>query len=192
MAPVDRPDNDPLEQHREELRLLARLHLSPRLRGKVDPSDVVQQALLQAHEKRDQFQGETEAERGAWLRRILANVLADTLRGFGFAKRDVALERSLEAALQESSVRLNGLLQPEPSSPSQGAMRHEELLRLARALDRLPGDQRQVVEMHHLQGLQVPEIAEHLERTPAAVAGLLRRGLKKLRELLREEESHGK
>jgi RNA polymerase sigma-70 factor, ECF subfamily len=179
-----------LEQHREELSLLARLHLSPRLRGKVDPSDVVQQTLLKAHQNRHQFRGGTEAERAAWLRRILANVLADILRGFGFAKRDLALERSLEAALHESSVRLNGLLQPEPSSPSQGAQRREELLRLARALELLPEDQRQVIEMHHLQGLNVPEVAGHLGRTPASVAGLLRRGLKQLRQLLREGESH--
>jgi RNA polymerase sigma-70 factor (ECF subfamily) len=190
MTPEDPLGQGALERHRAELRLLARLHLSPRLRGKVDPSDVVQQALLQAHQNRQQFRGGTEAECGAWLRRILANVLADALRRFGFARRDVALEQSLEAALQESSVRLGGLLRTEPSSPSQGAVRREELLRLAGALDRLPEDQRQVIEMHHLQGLNVPAVAEHLERTPASVAGLLRRGLKRLRELLREEDSH--
>lgn len=186
MTTDDRPEADDLERHREELRLLARLHLSPRLRGKVDPSDVVQQALLQAHQARGQFRGATDAERAAWLRRILANVLADTLRTFGFAKRDLAVERSLEAALHESSARLGDLLRPEPSSPSAGAVRTEELLRLARALDTLPEDQRRVVEMHHLQGLNVPEVAAKLGRTPASVAGLLRRGLRRLRGQLCE------
>ena len=177
---------DHWEQDREELAWLARLHLSPRLRGKVDPSDIVQQTLLKAYERRHQCRGQNGAERTAWLRRILANTLADALRTFGYAKRDVALERSLEAALEESSVRLRAMLRPEPSSPSQQAVRQEGWRRLSGALEQLPADQRAVIEMHHLQGLPVPEVAEHLQRSEAAVAGLLRRGLKKLRQMLVE------
>jgi DNA-directed RNA polymerase specialized sigma24 family protein len=77
---------DHWEQDREELRWLARLHLSPRLRGKVDPSDIVQQTLLQAYERRHQCRGQNGAERTGWLRRILANTLADALRTFGLAQ----------------------------------------------------------------------------------------------------------
>jgi RNA polymerase sigma-70 factor (ECF subfamily) len=60
------------------------------------------------------------------------------------------------------------------------------LLRLAAALGRLPEDQRQVVELHHLKGLTVAEVAEQMGRTRASVVGLLFRGLKKLRELLHD------
>ena len=68
-----------VESYREYLRLLARLNLDTRLRGRIDPSDLVQQTLLKAHEKRDQFRGKSDAELAAWLRAILANQIADAL-----------------------------------------------------------------------------------------------------------------
>jgi len=176
-----------LERHREYLRLLARLHLPPRLRSKLDPSDVVQQTLLKAHQSLGQFRGQNEAELAAWLQQILATTLVDVLRQFSGAKRDATLERSLEAAVAASSARLEALLQSASSSPSGRAMRQEESLRLADALAQLPDDQRMAVELHHMQDCSVAEIAEQLGRTEAAVAGLLRRGLKKLRELLQAE-----
>lgn len=174
----------PVEAYREYLRLLARLHLGGRLRAKLDASDIVQHALMQAHESREQFRGRTEAERLAWLRAILANALAAAARHYEADMRDLARERSLEADLDLSSSRLDGLLAADQTSPSEGAARSEELLRLARALARLPEDQRRVVELHHLKGMPVAETARLVARSRAAVVGLLFRGLKKLRELL--------
>jgi RNA polymerase sigma-70 factor, ECF subfamily len=177
-------DERPVEAYRDYLRLLARLHLGGRLQSKLDASDVVQHALMQAHERREQFRGGTEAERLAWLRAILANALAAAARHFDAGMRDLDRERSLEADLDLSSSRLECLLAADQTSPSEGAARSEELVRLARALARLPDDQRRVVELHHLQGLPVAETARHMGRTRAAVVGLLFRGLKRLRELL--------
>jgi RNA polymerase sigma-70 factor (ECF subfamily) len=178
-----RPQPRPVEDYRDYLRLLARMQLDPRLQGKIDPSDVVQQTLVKAHQHRDQFHGDNEAERAGWLRRILANTLIDAARKF---QRELRLERSLEQAVDASSARLEAWLAAEQSSPSEQADRQEQLLHLARALGELPDDQRTVVELHHLRGLSVAEVAGGLGKTDAAVAGLLRRGLKKLRELLRE------
>jgi RNA polymerase sigma-70 factor (ECF subfamily) len=177
-----------LERFREYLRVLARLQLDPRLQGKLDPSDLVQETLLRAHERREQFRGQTDAEMGAWLRRILANTLTDAVRRFAGEGRDVGRERSLEAALEQSSARLEALLEADPQAgPAQQAMHQEQLLRLAGALGQLPEDQRTAVELQHLQGYSVETIAREMGRSKAAVGGLLRRGLKRLRQLLDEE-----
>ncbi len=179
-------DQRSLERYGDYLRLLARLQLSPRLQSKLDASDVVQQALLQAHEGREQFRGQSEGEWLAWLRAILANALAAAVRRFSTESRDLDREHSLEADLDQSSSRLEGLLAADQSSPSERAGRAEELVRLAHAMACLPPDQRRVVELHHLKGLPVAEVAKIMDRTRPAVVGLLFRGLKRLRELLRE------
>jgi RNA polymerase sigma-70 factor, ECF subfamily len=177
-----------LEPFRAYLRLLARLHLAAQLRGKVDASDIVQQTLLRAYQALSQFRGTTEAECAAWLRRILARTLAQAVRDFGRDKRDLARERSLEASLDASSARLEEWLAADRSSPSQRAERGEQALLLASALEQLPDAQREALILQHWHGLSLAEIGEQLGRSPEAVAGLIKRGLKQLRCLLREDE----
>jgi RNA polymerase sigma-70 factor (ECF subfamily) len=185
----DKPDTTRIDAFREYLHLMARLQLDPRLQAKLDASDVVQQTLLQAHEHREQFRGRTEAELAGWLRTILANTLTAAVRRLSTEARDLNRERPLHDSLAESSARLEGWLAAEQSSPSEQVIRGEELLRLAAALAQLPAEQRQVIELHHLRGWPVAEVAAALGRSKPAVMGLLFRGLKKLRELLRAGES---
>jgi RNA polymerase sigma-70 factor (ECF subfamily) len=175
------------ERFRDYLRLLARIQLDPRLRGKLDPSDVVQQTMLEALQQQEQLHDASDAERAGWLRRILAHNLIDVARAFGQEKRDVDRERSLEQSLQESSARLEYWLAVGDSSPSENAERQERALRLAVALQTLPEAQREALVLQYWHGWTLAQIGEHLGRTPAAVAGLLKRGLKKLREELHEE-----
>lgn len=179
-------DERPLDDYRDYLRLLARSQLSPRLQSKLDASDIVQQTILQAHQAREQFRGTSEGEWLAWLRVILANTLAAAARRFYSETRDLGRERQLEAELDKSSSRLESLLADDQTSPSGRVVRCEEVLRLARAMNQLPVDQRGVIELHHLQGLPIAEVAALLDRTRPAVVGLLFRGLKKLRALLAE------
>jgi RNA polymerase sigma-70 factor (ECF subfamily) len=187
---VDQPGSEQLalEQFRTYLLLLARMQMVQRLQAKLDPSDVVQQTLLDAHRQLGQFRGSTPAEMAGWLRRMLACNLADALRAFSRDKRDITRERSLEVALEESSARMEKWLQAEQTSPSQKAQRTEDLLRLAEALAQLPEAQREAVVLHYWQGETLVQIAAHLGRTIPAVAGLLQRGLKSLRTFLVEPE----
>jgi RNA polymerase sigma-70 factor (ECF subfamily) len=175
------------ERFRDYLLLLARASLGSRETALLAPSDMVQQALLEAVRKRDLFRGQSDAELAGWLRQILACTIADALRARGRARRDVSRERSLEQAIEDSSARLEAWLAADQSSPSERASREEDLLRLATALAGLPEDQRQAVELKHLHNHSVAEIAQAMGRTETAVGGLLRRGMTHLRELLHHE-----
>jgi RNA polymerase sigma-70 factor (ECF subfamily) len=178
-------DRLPLEKFRDYLLVLARAHLASQLRAKLDASDAVQQTLLRAHTGRGQFNGRTEAELAAWLRRILANVLTGSVRTFATAARDIRVEQSL-AALDESSARLDNWLAAGHSSPSEQVARSEQLILVSAALAQLPEDQRSAVELHHLRGYSLAEVGEAMGRSNRAVAGLLLRGMKRLRQLLDE------
>jgi RNA polymerase sigma-70 factor (ECF subfamily) len=171
-----------LIRYREYLLLMARVQIDPRLRAKLDPSDVVQETLLKAHQAFDQFRGETEQQLAAWLRTILARTLSNAVRAFG--RRQGEGERSLNVTLEDSSVRLEKWLADGQLTPAQVAARNEQLLQLARALGQLPDDQRCVLELKHLRGCSVAEICEQTGRSKASVVGLLFRAMKRLRVLL--------
>jgi RNA polymerase sigma-70 factor (ECF subfamily) len=180
------PPDAALERFRHYLLLLARSQLGRQSQGKPEASDVVQQTLLEAHRKREQFRGSTDAERAAWLRQMLAFNLADARRHLGRDKRDAARDRSLEQQLEQSSIRLGSWLAADQASPSEQAVRHEEAVRVAGVLARLPEANREAVVLRYYEGLSLDEISARLRRTPAAVAGLLKRGLKQLRAALAE------
>lgn len=173
-----------LQRCRAYLTLLARSQFGARMQAKLDASDIVQQVLLRAQEKKDQFRGTTPAELMAWLRQILANEIAATARKFNTGARDLDRERSIQSDLDRSSSHMQAWLASDQSSPSHCASREEDLLRLADALAQLPAEQRLCVELHHLKGCKVAEVAEQLGRSEEAVVGLLYRGVKKLRQLM--------
>jgi RNA polymerase sigma-70 factor (ECF subfamily) len=171
------------EAFRPYLRLLTRLHWDDRLNGKLDPEDIVQEALAEAHRSLEQFRGSCDAELSRWLAAILAHQWSHQLRRFSQEMRDVGRELNLDA-LDQSSARLDAWLATDQSLPSECADRNERSLRLAAALDLLPEAQREAVSLRHLQGWKVAAIAHRLNRSTSAVAGLLQRGLQQLRDAL--------
>ena len=177
-----------LERFHRYLRFLARLQLGHEGTALLDPDDLVQQTFLEAQKQWPAFQDRGEGELAAWLRAILAHNLADALRTQAAAKRDVQRQRSLEAALEQTSSRLGGWLAADQSSPSEQAQRHEDAVRLADALEQLPEAEREALVLQHWQGWTLAQIGERMGRSRDAVAGLLKRGLKRLRQLMHEAE----
>jgi RNA polymerase sigma-70 factor (ECF subfamily) len=184
MTQVDSPIDHRLEAYRNYLMLLASARIDTRLRGRVDPADLVQQTLARAVAARGHFTGD-DVQLAAWLRAILANLLIDAARKH-LRPKGQGRERSIQEVLEQSSARLEAFLASDSTSPSGRAERNERMRRLADALTRLPDDQRQAIEMRHLEALSVDEVARRMGRTVASVSGLLRRGLEALRDDLGE------
>ena len=100
---------------------LARLRIDPRLRARLDPSDIVQQTLLIAHEKRTQFRGRSDAELAAWLRSILVRVSPSRCGGSAITRQNKP--GSLEQSLDDSSARLEAYAGRHDSTPGRKAAR---------------------------------------------------------------------
>ena len=168
-----------LDSFRPYLRMIVRGLHDPRLQARLDESDFVQDALLEAHRSFVSFRGTTVAELAAWLRQVAIRTTGRTIRGFaGTGKRDLDCERPGGDAL-------DGLPASPAESPSDLAIRHEEAASLAAALSLLPDDMQQVLLGRHLDGLSHAELARALGRSEAAVRMLYLRALRRLRELYR-------
>ncbi len=184
MNPSVSPPLPPLDRYRSYLHVLARAQLHPEVRPRLDASDIVQQTLLEAHRDREHFRGENAAQLAGWLRRILARNVQNALRDMRRAKRDPAREQPLAAALERSGLDVASWLAADQATPSEILAGHERLMRLSDGLSTLPEAQAQAVVLRYWQSCSLADIADRMGRSPAAVAGLLHRGLGQLRDLL--------
>ncbi len=174
---------------RSYLAVAARAQVETWLRVKVDASDVVQQTLLEAHQGFPKFQGSSEGEWLAWLRRILTNNLADMVRRYRTAaKRNVAREVSLQATRPLDDSRPAFEPQAHQSSPSQQLLQRENLLLVTAAMEQLSADHREVIFLRNLMRLPFDEVARRMGRSRPAVQMLWMRAIRKLQQLLRDAE----
>ncbi|WP_231612532.1 sigma-70 family RNA polymerase sigma factor [Novipirellula galeiformis] len=183
-APIDTSDPAVIACYEPYLRMLARVQMRRALQAKIGVSDIVQQTMLQAVQGLDQFRGSGEAEFRGWLRQILARHLCHLDRDFRRDKRDVRREQSMQQQLAQSSLRLEGLLAGQGPTPSQNVAMGENVVRIAIAIEQLPDAQREAVRLHYLEGMKLSEVATEMEKSSGAIAGLLHRGMKALREQL--------
>jgi RNA polymerase sigma-70 factor (ECF subfamily) len=167
-----------LESYRPYLRVMVHSLRQERLQARLDDSDMIQDALLEAHRSFASFAGSTLEEFLAWLRQIVLRTTGHTLRGhLDVGKRDLGREQPVSG--------LSSFLADTGSTPSAQASRHEQAALVAEALAQLPEDMQQVVLARSLEGLPHAEIAQRLGRSEDAVRALYVRALRRLKELLK-------
>jgi RNA polymerase sigma-70 factor (ECF subfamily) len=166
-----------LEACRGYLLLIAQQELQPELRAKGGASDLVQETFIKAHRHFDRFQGSTEAEWLAWLRRLLLNNLADFRRLYQEADKRRA-DREVPLGAGSSADRGPGL-EDAAASPSGLAMGQEQAERVRQALDRLPEDYRQILLLRNQEDRPFEEIAGLMGRSANAVRKLWARAVER-------------
>jgi RNA polymerase sigma-70 factor (ECF subfamily) len=170
-----------LEVCRPFLLLVANQQLDPGLRAKVGASDLVQETFLEAQRDFHQFHGRTEEELLAWLRRVLLNNVADFSRQYATDKRHVQREVALAKAVPGGQAES---LPDEADTPGAQARAREEGERLQRALNQLPEDYRQVIELRNYERCSYEEIGQRMGRSAEAVRKLWARAVVQLQQLL--------
>jgi RNA polymerase sigma-70 factor (ECF subfamily) len=176
--------NQDLEELCAYLETLTFIQIDPRLRSKFGLSDVVQNTLVEAWRDLARIQALDATGRKRWLRRMLVNNLLQEIDKWRSRGRDCRLEQPLRAAADESSCRLQNWLAADDTSPSEQLANQDDALRLLEALAKLDPRQREALILQKYHGCTLAQIAQHMECTTGAVAGLHARGLQALRKLL--------
>jgi RNA polymerase sigma-70 factor (ECF subfamily) len=179
-------------RYRHYLWLLAQAQLGRHLRAKCDPSDLVQQTLLEAHRDFNQFAGNQEAELLGWLRQILAHNLYNETRRFAAQQRNASREVSLDqfrAGLDHSSMILSRCLAGDDERPSEAARQRETAVQVADLVARLPEDYRTVIVLRVFEGMSAEEVATRMNRSAGAVRMLQLRALTALRAEMEKSKS---
>ncbi len=175
------------EEFRQYLLAIAYTELNINLRPKTGGSDVVQQTLYEACRDFERFRGTDEQQLLAWLKQILKNNLSNVERYYRRTdKRDVDREVPLsQLGPDDSTGPFEGTIKSTPQTELES---REETARIERAVNRLPSPLRDVILSHHQQALSFPKIALRMNRSPEAVRKLWVRAIKRLQELLSDDD----
>jgi len=180
--------------YRNYLRMVVRTGLGPKLRERVELSDVVQEALVEVVRQFPQFTGQNEAALVGWLRRLVGQKLADLARYHNRAKRSAGGPlMPLDAPLgidgggepgQAGGGRLLDMLALSQTSPSEAASRRELTVLLADALAGLPESEAEVLWLYHAEGLSFEAIGDRMGLSRKSIRGIWARGLKTVKRSL--------
>jgi RNA polymerase sigma-70 factor (ECF subfamily) len=176
-----------LAEHRPRLRRMVAMRMDPRLAGRVDPSDIVQEGQLEAARRLGDFIREPKAPFFLWLRFITGQCLAAChRRHLGAQQRDVRRELSVDQPRipEASSVALAHQLLGRMSSPSQAAIREEQKAKLHEALDTMDPADREVLALRHFERLTAGEAAAELGISESAAKKRYLRALERLRSIM--------
>jgi RNA polymerase sigma-70 factor (ECF subfamily) len=180
-----------LARHRDAVRRLIDMRLDRAIAGRVDASDIVQEVLLEASQRLNEYLVNPAMPFHLWLRHIAQDHLIDAHRRHRQAKRrSVDRERRMQAGLRDhSSIELIGQLIDRELTPATAAIRQEMQERFQTAVACLEDDDRDVILMRHFEQLSNQEVAETLGVTEAAASMRYLRAVRRLRALLAPNES---
>jgi RNA polymerase sigma-70 factor (ECF subfamily) len=180
--------DDLLGQHRDQLRRMVHIHLDRRVAARVDPSDVVQEALADAARKLPHYLRVRPIPFYPWLRRIAWERLVKTHRQHLAADRRSVIHE--EAALPlpaDSVIFLAKRLAASGTSPSNHVVKEELHHRVRLALDQLGPHDREILVMRYLEQMSNREIAATLGLSEGAVKVRHLRALQRIRTRLADE-----
>jgi RNA polymerase sigma-70 factor (ECF subfamily) len=172
-----------LTRYRPDLYSLVEFHLDPRLRARLDPSDVVQEAQLELVRRLGDFLQRRPMPFHLWVRKMAYDRLLNLRRDHRRARRSVARE---VAWPERSSLLLARPLLASGPSPSRQAEAREFAQRVGRAVAGLAEADREILTMRHAEDLAYEEIACLLDVEPAAARKRYGRALIRLQKVLTE------
>jgi RNA polymerase sigma-70 factor, ECF subfamily len=175
------------QRHRDRLRRMVDLRLDARLHGRIDASDVLQDGFLDLEKRVAGYLSDPRLPVFLWLRMVVSDRLAQVHRqNLGTRMRDVSHEVSLyrDPLPQASSAALASMLLGRMTSPSNAAIRAEQILQVQEAINSLEPLDREVVALRHFEQLSRAETAVVLGITEEAGAKRYIRALKKLKSIL--------
>jgi len=182
-----------LEYHRGRLRGLVALRLDPRLAARVDPSDLVQDTLAEAHRRLDDYLRDQPLPFYPWLRQIAWQRLIKIHQHHHARKRGVTREGpGLPELPAESAWALADRLRGSGTSPSRHAQREELRLGVRRALGQLGERDREVLVLRYLEQMPLAEIAAVLGISEGAVKARHARALLRLQASLGDNGEDGR
>jgi RNA polymerase sigma-70 factor, ECF subfamily len=178
---------DLFQRHRDRLRTMVELRMDARLHGRIDASDVLQDGFLDLAKQLESYLREPRLPVFLWLRMVVRDRLAMYhRRHLGTGMRDAGREVSLyrDPLPQASSAALASMLLGRLTSPSNAAIRAEQLIQVQDAVNSLDPIDREVVALRHFENLTRAETAVVLGITEEAGAKRYIRALKKLKTIL--------
>lgn len=174
------------EEHRPRLRRTVAFRIDPRLAGRIEPDDVLQEAYLSALRRQDRVRGQGEQSLYVWLRLVTVQTLIDLhRRHIGVQKRSAGRERRQpgSSASGTGDCLASGLL-GRFTSPTLAARRAELAERLRQVLDGMSPLDREVLALRHFEELTNAEVAEVLSIEPKTASIRYFRSLRRLRQIL--------
>jgi RNA polymerase sigma-70 factor, ECF subfamily len=179
-----------LEDYRAYLTVLAKRFLNDKVRGRVDEADIVQITFMEAQRDLHAFRGEHIEELLGWLRHILRNNVSSAHQKHLYTQKRSA-GREVSNSPSDSGPAITDMAPSETTSPSQRVIKDEAAVFLANCLEGLPETQREALRLRYVEGCSLKEIAERMEKSEMAAAGLLKRGLQALRSRMISDSSSG-